>query len=201
MMNVEETNDGQVRVLMEDPPLAKSLFQSTGASVGWLLVRVWVGWQWFGSGTHQLTDRQSLSLSSQALEAYWRSALGTSPAGSGVVVDDWLRSVMGMLLARDAEYWIAGVIAVGEVVLGIALILGVFAGIMAAAGLLLQFLVFLIAGSSTANPFIVPLAILVILAWKNAGYVGFDRYLLRTFGAPWWDAGLRPRRGGTVAER
>jgi hypothetical protein len=33
------------RVLIEDPPIARFLFQSTIAARGWLILRVWVGAQ------------------------------------------------------------------------------------------------------------------------------------------------------------
>ncbi len=28
--------------------------------------------------------------------------------------------------------------------------------------------------------------ILLILAWKNAGYIGLDRFFLPALGTPWW---------------
>jgi thiosulfate dehydrogenase [quinone] large subunit len=36
------------------------------------------------------------------------------------------------------------------------------------------------------------LGVLLILAWKNAGYVGLDRYLLPLLGTPWQQAAPAP---------
>jgi hypothetical protein len=44
---------------------------------------------------------------------------------------------------------------------------------------------FLLAGSDSINPVLFTLAIGLILAWKVAGYYGFDRYLLPMLGTPW----------------
>ena len=44
---------------------------------------------------------------------------------------------------------------------------------------------FMLAGSASANPVLLILAIVLILAWKTAGYIGLDRYLLPILGTPW----------------
>jgi thiosulfate dehydrogenase [quinone] large subunit len=44
---------------------------------------------------------------------------------------------------------------------------------------------FMMAGSASTNPVLFLLAIGIILAWKVAGYVGFDYFLLPRLGTPW----------------
>ncbi|HVD30760.1 MAG TPA: hypothetical protein VNE19_03505, partial [Methylomirabilota bacterium] len=44
---------------------------------------------------------------------------------------------------------------------------------------------FMLAGSASSNPVLLILAIVLILAWKTAGYIGLDRYLLPILGTPW----------------
>ena len=44
---------------------------------------------------------------------------------------------------------------------------------------------FLMAGTVSTNPVLFFAGILLILAWKNAGYLGIDRYLLPLLGTPW----------------
>jgi thiosulfate dehydrogenase [quinone] large subunit len=44
---------------------------------------------------------------------------------------------------------------------------------------------FLLAGTVSTNPLLFCMGILLILAWKNAGYLGLDRFLLPAFGTPW----------------
>jgi hypothetical protein len=45
--------------------------------------------------------------------------------------------------------------------------------------------------TTSTNPVLAILGVLLILAWKNAGYIGLDRYLLPLLGTPW------QRRHGT----
>ena len=44
---------------------------------------------------------------------------------------------------------------------------------------------FLLAGTVSTNPVLFFAGILLILAWKNAGYIGIDRFLLPALGTPW----------------
>jgi thiosulfate dehydrogenase [quinone] large subunit len=75
-------------------------------------------------------------------------------------------------------------VAVGEVVIGIALILGLFTGIMAFLGAVLNFS-FVFAGSAGVNPAMILVSGLLILAWRNAGWYGLDRFVLPKLGTPW----------------
>jgi thiosulfate dehydrogenase (quinone) large subunit len=65
--------------------------------------------------------------------------------------------------------------------IGILLILGLFTGLVAAAGLLLN-IVYMFSGSSGVNPAYAIVAVLLILAWRNAGYLGLDRFALPMLG-------------------
>jgi thiosulfate dehydrogenase [quinone] large subunit len=76
------------------------------------------------------------------------------------------------------------VIVFGELAVGIGLILGAFVGLAATGGLLMN-MAFMLAGTTSTNPVLAILGVLLILAWKNAGYIGLDRYLLPLLGTPW----------------
>lgn len=64
------------------------------------------------------------------------------------------------------------------------LILGLFTGIAAFLGGLLT-MSFGLAGSAGVNPMFFLFEVLLILAWRNAGYVGLDRWVLPALGTPW----------------
>jgi thiosulfate dehydrogenase [quinone] large subunit len=76
------------------------------------------------------------------------------------------------------------VIVFGELAVGIGLIVGMFVGLAAAGGILMN-MAFLLAGTTSTNPVLVILGVLLVLAWKNAGYIGLDRFLLPMLGTPW----------------
>jgi len=44
---------------------------------------------------------------------------------------------------------------------------------------------FMLAGSASTNPVLLLLGFLIVLAWKTAGYIGLDRFLLPLLGTPW----------------
>src|SRR5207302_2944708 len=90
--------------------------------------------------------------------------------------------------------WFSYVIVFGELAVGVGLILGAFVGLAAAGGLLMNF-AFLLAGTTSTNPLLVMLGFLLILAWKNAGYIGLDYFLLPMLGTPWW----KPGKAATVS--
>jgi thiosulfate dehydrogenase (quinone) large subunit len=78
----------------------------------------------------------------------------------------------------------AKLISLGETAVGILLILGLFTGIAAFfAGLLTMS--FGLAGVAGVNPVFFFLEVLLVLAWRNAGYIGLDHWVLRRIGTPW----------------
>jgi thiosulfate dehydrogenase [quinone] large subunit len=59
---------------------------------------------------------------------------------------------------------------------------------------------FLMAGTVSTNPVLFFAGVLLILAWKNAGYLGIDRYLLPMLGTPWKQPRLEaPARRSTAS--
>lgn len=73
---------------------------------------------------------------------------------------------------------------VGELLIGIALILGAFTGIAAFAGSFMNWN-FIMAGAASTNGLMLTLSVLLILAWKVAGWYGLDHWLLTLLGTPW----------------
>ena len=64
------------------------------------------------------------------------------------------------------------------------MIIGLFVGIAAFFGAMLNFS-FGLAGVAGVNPVFLVVEVLLILAWRNAGYLGLDRYVLPAIGTPW----------------
>ena len=75
-------------------------------------------------------------------------------------------------------------ITLGEMAVGIGLLLGVLTGVAAFFGSLMN-MSFLLAGSASVNPIMFAFAVGLMLAWRVAGYYGVDRYLLPLLGVPW----------------
>lgn len=167
---------------IQDPPLARFLFSDTRMAWFWLIVRVYVGYQWLTSGWGKLTP--AWLDSGEALKGFWERAVAMPEGGRPPIAFDWYRSFIQFMLDAGAYTWFAKLIVYGEILIGIGLILGAFVGIAAFFGGLLNWN-FIMAGTASTNALLFTLAILLMLAWKTAGHYGLDRYLLPMLGTPW----------------
>jgi thiosulfate dehydrogenase (quinone) large subunit len=184
MFKVEKVTQANGQVLIQAPPIARFLFQSTLASWLWLVVRVIAGVEFLSHGWQKVNTPAWVDGSGKAILGFWNTALGTTPTGAPVVTYDWYRSFLQFLVSIHAESWFSYVIVGGELAVGLGLILGAFVGLAATGGLLMN-MAFLLAGTTSTNPLLAGMGVLLILAWKNAGYIGLDRYLLPLLGTPW----------------
>jgi thiosulfate dehydrogenase (quinone) large subunit len=174
--------------VIADPPLAKFLFSDTRMAIVWLVLRVYVGYSWVDAGWHKILDtgaKTNYIIDGSGLLAFWNriAAVPAAPA-KPVILYDWYRGFIQVLIDSHAEVFMGKVVAFGETAVGIGLILGAFVGVAALAGGFMN-MNFMLAGSASSNPVLLILAIVLILAWKTAGYIGLDRYLLPILGTPW----------------
>lgn len=168
---------------LQDPAFARFLFADTRAAWFWLLVRVWLGWEWIDAALHKVTNPAWVQ-TGEAVKGFWEKAVAIPEVGRPPISFEWYRSFIQMLLDNEAYTYMAPLIAYGELLIGIGLIVGAFTGIAAFFGALLNWN-FMMAGTASSNPMLFVLAIGLILAWKVAGYVGADYFLLRFLGTPW----------------
>ncbi|CAN5766363.1 DoxX family membrane protein [soil metagenome] len=170
-------------VMISDPPLARLLFSSTRLSWLWLIIRVYLGWQWLTAGWEKFNNPAWLQTGA-ALKGFWTGAVNIPETGRPAISYDWYRSFIQFMLDQGWYTWFAKVITFGELAIGVALILGAFVGLAAFGGALLNWN-FIMAGSASSNAVLFTLAILLTLAWKVAGWYGLDRFLLVRIGTPW----------------
>ena len=170
---------------IRDPPLARFVFASTPAAIVWLLLRVYLGYQWLTSGWGKFNNPQWME-SGSALKGFWERAvaLPTAAGARPVITFDWYRSFLQYLLDTESYTWFAKLLVFGELLVGIALIVGLFTGIAAFFGGVMNWN-FMMAGTASTNPLLFTISIGLILAWKVAGYYGLDRYVLPALGTPW----------------
>jgi thiosulfate dehydrogenase (quinone) large subunit len=169
--------------VVEDPPFAKFLFSDTRMSAVWTVIRVLIGLSWLQSGWGKINNPAWVE-TGVALQGYWTNAIQIPEQGRPPISFDWYRSFIEGLLNSGSYVWFAKLIAIGEVLVGVGLIIGAFVGIAAFFAALMNWN-FIMAGSASTNGLLLVGAIVLILAWKNAGYIGADYFLLRFLGTPW----------------
>lgn len=176
---------------IQDPKFIHTLLNDTRFAWLWLVVRVWLGYQWIEAGLHKI-ENPAWTQTGDALKGFWTGAVAIPAEGRPAISFDWYRSFLQFMLDAQAYSWFGKLIAYGETLVGIALILGAFTGIAAFFGALMNFN-FMLAGSASTNPVLFFLALGLIMAWKISGYVGLDYFLLPWVGTPWgWVTETRP---------
>ncbi len=210
-------------VYFDEPPVARRIFGTTLLAWFWLLLRLYLGWEWFVSGWAktfggQLTwkfwdwGESAYSLTGSANCGWIRSCVvdGKSvPRGSAVqgFASGAIQNSMGphpnvayswyvdfLKWIRDSSYhWIGPLVSITELVVGVLLILGLFTGIAAFVGVVLNF-TYIFAGTAGVNPLFVIISLFLIMAWRVAGWYGLDRIVLPKLGTPWQPGALFTRK-------
>ncbi len=169
--------------VVEDPPVAKLLFSDTRLAPVWTVIRVLLGFAWLDAGLHKVSDAGWM-VTGESLLGFWTRAVAIPEQGRPPISFDWYRSFLQGMIDAGSYTWFAKLIAVGEVLVGVALIVGAFVGIAAFFAALMNWN-FIMAGSASTNGLLLVGAIVLILAWKVAGYYGADYFLLPRLGTPW----------------
>jgi thiosulfate dehydrogenase [quinone] large subunit len=179
-MSVIKTKAGTI---VQDPPLARFLFSDTRFAPVWGVIRVLLGLAWIDAGWHKVSS-PAWTVTGDALKGFWTAALAIPDGGTSKITYDWYRGFLQGLLDSGSYVWFAKLIAFGELFIGIAFVLGAFVGIAAFCAAFMNWN-FIMAGSASSNGLYMVGALLLLLAWKTAGYYGADRFLLPRLGTPW----------------
>lgn len=168
---------------IEDPVRWRLLMGNIFLSIFWIPLRFFVGRDWLSAGLHKVVD-PAWTGGGTALQSYWERAVAIPETGRPPITYDWFRQFLQSMLDQGWYTWFAPLVAWGEVLVGLGLIVGAFVGLAAFFGTLMNFN-FMLAGSTSTNPVLFGLGIFLVLAWKVAGYWGLDRWLLPALGTPW----------------
>ena len=164
----------------EEPRVARWLFGRTESAWIWLLVRLYIGWQWLAAGTEKLQNPQWAN--GAVLSGFIRGALAKT-TGANPDVQGWYAAFLRTAVLPHTAIW-APLVAFGETIVGIALILGLFTGIAAFFGSFMN-VSYLLAGTVSINPILFVPATFLVLAWRVGGWWGLDRWILPAIGTPW----------------
>ena len=180
--------------------IGRVLFGSVTASLVWLVIRLYLGYEWVHAALDKLGNPAwTGAKAGTALQGFVAAAIKKS-AGQHASVQSWYASFLQHAVLPHAALW-SYFVSFGELLVGVALIIGLFTGIAAFAGAFMN-VNYLMAGTVSTNPILLILAILVVVAWKTAGWIGLDRLVLPRLGTPWSPGSLfRKDEGGAGRAR
>ena len=190
------------------------MFASTTFAWLWLLLRLYLGWEWFVSGwaktfgglitwkvwnwgddAYSLTGTancgwiRSCMVNGQAVprgaavQGFAGAAVENSQGPHPNVAYSWYVDFLEWV--RDHGYKFLGpAVAITELVVGVLLIIGLFTGIAAFIGMVMNFS-YVFAGTAGVNPLFIIISLFLIMAWRVAGWYGLDRVVLPKLGTPW----------------
>lgn len=173
-----------------EPRISRFLFASKFMAVPWAIIRIYLGWLWLRSGLGKVTDPAWVGAGAGGgVRGFLQGALARS-TGEDATVSGWYAWLVENVFLPNATL-LSNMVAFGETLIGIALILGFLTGVSAFLGGLMN-ATFLFAGTLSSNPLMFILATWLVLAWRVAGYYGLDYWVLPRLGAP-RGFGPRPR--------
>ncbi|WP_077624485.1 DoxX family protein [Sediminibacillus massiliensis] len=132
------------------------------------VIRIYLGYAWLTAGWHKLADGFDATGFLQGAVA---SATGDHPAVQG-----WWAAFLETVAIPNAGLF-SFLVAWGEILVGIALILGIFTNFAAFMGITMNF-AFLFSGTVSTNAQMVLLTAFLLVAGFNAGKYGLDRWVI-----------------------
>ncbi len=163
----------------------------------YLGIRLFLAWEWIESGLHKVNDPAWVQTGA-ALQAYWERAVALpAPPARPPITYPAYRAFIQYMLDNGWYTWFADLVAWGEVLIGLGFLFGGLIGFAAFFALLMNF-AFLFAGTTSSNPMLIMLEVVILLGWRVAGWWGVDRLLLPRIGTPWARHRTTGQRGAPV---
>ena len=149
----------------------------------WLLVRLYLGYEWLMAGWEKVMNPTWFgSDAGAAMNGFIQGAIAKTACAPSVPaalchpdVQMWYASFLQSAVLPNIKIW-SHAIALGEVAVGLGLIVGLFTGAAAFFGSFMN-LNFMLAGTVSTNPVMLVLGFSIFLARRVAGHYGLDRYV------------------------
>ena len=140
--------------------------ESRVLAVGWLALRVWLGVMWIQAGWAKLWGAENTAFLHHNGAGVAGFATHAKPAYT------WWGSFLHSFVVPNSG-WIGVLIAVSELVIGFALVAGLFTRIAALGSLALLF-TYVMSGTASVCAFYALVALVILTMWKTASWIGVD---------------------------
>jgi thiosulfate dehydrogenase [quinone] large subunit len=157
---------------------ARFFFHDTRSAWVWLILRVWVGYDWLMAGWGKFADPSGVWVGEKAgvaISGFLNGSLAKMGGEHPNVSEGYGWFIQHVALPNATLF--SYMVTYGEILVGLGLIFGLLTGIAAFFGAVMNFN-FLFAGTVSTNPYMLLAQIFIILAWRVAGWYGADRKVL-----------------------
>ncbi|MBY7144903.1 DoxX family protein [Virgibacillus sp. NKC19-3] len=132
-------------------------------------LRIYIGYQWMTGGYGKIVGGEFDA------SGFIQGAIANS-TGEGATVQAWWGTFLETVALPNAELF-TYLVMWGELLVGIALILGIFTNFAALMGITMNF-AFLFSGTVSTNAQMVVITVFLLIAGYNAGRYGLDRWVI-----------------------
>lgn len=140
------------------------------------LMRIWLGFQWLEAGLGKVTNPAWVGdKAGVAITGFFKGAIAKA-VGDHPAVQPWYAAFLQNVALPNAKFF-SYLVAFGETLVGLGLIFGALTTVAALAGAFMN-LNFMLAGTTSTNPILYTVAIVILLAGTRASYFGLDTYLM-----------------------
>lgn len=154
----------------------------------WLMARLWLGYEWFIHGIEKVfgpgSEKWVGSEAGVAVTGFLNGAIAKSPLAPDFnpvtnphpAVQEWYARLAQDYFLPNAALF-SYMVAYGELLVGLALLLGIFTHFSALMGVMMN-AAFLFAGTTSTNPNMLIVGMVILLAGGAAvGFYGLDYFL------------------------
>jgi len=174
--------DNKITNVIGDPSTTASpgwlswLTHSKKAALLWTAARIWLGVMWIQAGVSKLWGAENPSF----MHHGGAGVLGFATHAysvPGVSAYTWWASFLHSFVVPNAS-WIAVLVSVAELAIGIALAFGILTPLAALASLALLF-TYSMSGTASVCAWYAMFAVVILATWRTSGWIGVDGVIHR----------------------